>query len=287
MMIPTSIKVPLKDIRWQARRMQAILRWGSGELARMPVVIGNSMPKSGSHLIIQILEGLPAIGPFVNPGMPPLNRNELNEIQTRDVILNKINKLAAGDFTYCYLEACDPYITALTQAHIASIFVYRDPRDMIVSHVFYATDMYKGHHMHRYYTEVLKTMEERINAAIFGVDEKDSHLTSIALKYSNYVGWLEQPEVLCLKFEDLILEKQKSIGRILDHLEKHGFTPKYTREEAVNLLIKSIEPKRSGTFRKGQPGNWRDHFTVQNIINFKEQTRDLLLRLGYEQDQDW
>ena len=185
------------------------------------------------------------------------------------------------------LKRHEPYISALTKPGIAPIFVYRDPRDMIVSHVFYATDMHQGHQMHRYYTEVLKTMEERINAAIYGVEEKDSPLSSIALKYSRYAGWLDQPAVLSLRFEDLILEKERSIGQILDHLAGHGFVPKASRAESVKALTQSIEPKRSGTFRKGQPGNWREHFTEANKKNFKDQTGDLLQRLGYEMDQDW
>lgn len=286
-MLPIGVKTSLKQLRWKARRVQTMLRWGAGELARMPVVIGNSMPKSGSHLIIQILEGLPQIGPFVNPGMPPLNRNEKNDIQSQSVILQKIHNLAPGDFTYCYLEAKEPYVIALTKPEIAPIFVYRDPRDMIVSHVFYATQMHVGHQMHRYYTDVLKTMEERIDAAIFGVEDEGSPLSSIALKYSRYMEWLNQQAVLSLKFEDLILKKEESIAKILDLLASHGFTPQISRSESVNKLIRSIEPKRSGTFRKGQPGNWREHFTEANIVNFKNQTGDLLQRLGYEKDLDW
>jgi len=286
-MISAGIKSSLKLIRWQARLMQAAIRWGAGELQRMPVVIGNSMPKSGSHLIIQILEGLPKIGPFVNPGMPPLNRDEENIIQTREVILRNIQRLRPGDFTYCYLKAVEPFTDALTQTGFASIFVYRDPRDMIISHVFYATQMHQGHNMHRYYTETLTTMEQRINAAIRGVEDEASPLSGIVLKYSRYMGWLEQSSVLSLRFEELILEKDKAIGRILDHLGRSGFTPQLPRNDAIQILKQSIEPKRSGTFRKGQPGNWREHFTEANKAFFKEQTSDLLQRLGYEKDQDW
>ena len=286
-MITAGIKSPLKLIRWQMRRMQAAIRWGAGELQRMPVVIGNSMPKSGSHLIIQILEGLPKIGPFVNPGMPPLNRDEENIIQTREVIMRNIMRLRPGDFTYCYLKAVVPFTDALTQTGFAPIFVYRDPRDMIISHVFYATQMHQGHNMHRYYTETLTTMEQRINAAIRGVEDEASPLSGIALKYSRYMGWLEQSSVLSLRFEELILEKDKTIGRILDHLGRSGFTPKLPGNDAIQILKQSIEPKRSGTFRKGQPGNWREHFTEANKAFFKEQTSDLLQRLGYEKDQDW
>jgi len=68
----------LKIVRWQLRRAGAALRWGPATLASTPSVVGNAMPKSGSHLIIQVLQGLPRLGSFVNPGFPPLNRSEDN-----------------------------------------------------------------------------------------------------------------------------------------------------------------------------------------------------------------
>ena len=42
---------------------------------------------------------------------------------------------------------------------------------------------------------------------------------------------------------------------------------------------------KSGTFRKGQPGNWQEHFTQANKAHFKATAGDLLIRLGYEQRQ--
>ena len=178
----TQVKVALKQVRWMMRRMDTAWRWGQANLNAMPVVIGNSMPKSGSHLIIQILEGLPQIGPFVNPGMPPLNRNEENSILAEKEIVSRIRQLKAGDFTYCYLGADEPYRSLLTDARFAPIFVYRDPRDVIVSHIFYATEMHKTHAMRKYYNETLTSMEERINAAILGVQTPEVTLTGIRAK---------------------------------------------------------------------------------------------------------
>jgi hypothetical protein len=253
----------------------------------MPVVIANSMPKSGSHLIIQILEGLPQIGPFVNPGVPPLNRNERNEKQTDEEIIRKLHRLKPGDFTYCYLPARDYFVTELLNPRYASIFVSRDPRDTIVSHVFYATEGNPRHQLRPYYRDVLKNMEERIDATIFGIQDPAFPLADIAIKYNEYIHWFDHPEVLCLRFEDLVLERSTAIGRILDLLAAHGFTPRVPREEAVRLLAGSVQPKRSGTFRKGQPGNWREHFTPANIRHLKEKTGDLLVKLGYEKNGDW
>jgi hypothetical protein len=158
---------------------------------------------------------------------------------------------------------------------------------MIVSHIFYATQMHPGHWMRRYYTETLHTMEARINAAIQGVEEPGSELTPIRRRYEGYLGWLGQPEVLSLRFEDLILERRMALERLLEYLKQRGFSLRMPREEALATLEAAVAPKKSGTFRKGQPGNWREHFTEANKTLFKESTGDLLVRLGYERDSDW
>lgn len=277
----------LKSGRWQARRAAAALRWGPVNLRRAPAVLGNAMPKSGSHLIIQVLQGLTNLGPFVNPGFPPVNRGEDNSKLSESDILDNIRRMRPGDIAYGYVGAEEPFITALTQTGRATVFVYRDPRDMIVSHIFYATQMHTGHWMHRYYTEVLNTMEERINAAIQGVQEPSSELTPVRARYDGYLGWLEHAEVLSLRFEDLILDREAAFGNLLNYLEGRGFAPRLPRTQAIEVLNDAIAPKKSGTFRKGKPGNWAEHFTEANKALFKECTGDLLVRLGYEQDGNW
>jgi hypothetical protein len=288
MMKPRSeAKAILKNLRWSMRRMQAAQRWGKSRLDGMPVVIGNSMPKSGSHLIIQVLEGLPQIGPFINPGMPPLNRNEENSILAEKQIVRRIADLHPGDISYCYLAAEEPFLSLLTQPKYASIFIYRDPRDVIVSHVFYATEMHPTHVMRKYYTEQLTSMEERINAAILGVNEPGVTLTAIRKKYDRYLGWFDCSQVLSIRFEDLIQNPEAAISSFLKHLSGYEFIPDVDFDTAVNTLKVNIQPKKSGTFRKGKPGNWREHFTAENIRVFKENTGDLLVRLGYEKDRNW
>ncbi len=281
------IKHTLKLIRWQARRARAAARWGVGSLSRAPATLGNAMPKSGSHLIIQALQGLTRLGPFVNPGFPPVNRTEENRKLSDADVLTAIQRMRPGDIGYGYISANEPFLSALSAPGRATIFVYRDPRDMIISHIFYATQMHKGHWMRRYYTEVLQTMEQRIDAAIQGVDEPGSELTDIRRRYLGYLGWLEQPGVLSLRFEDLILQRRAAFGRILDYLEERGAPIQAQSETALDIMEAAIAPKKSGTFRKGQPGNWREHFTEGNIALFKEKTGDLLVRLGYEQDGAW
>ncbi len=281
------VKRWLKLARWELRRMQVAQRWGHQQLMNMPAVFGNALPKAGSHLIIQVLQGLTHIGPFVNPGFPPVNRFEDNSRLPAEDILANIERMRPGDIGYGYIHCEELYISALTGAGRATIFVYRDPRDMIVSHVFYATDIHLEHELRAYYKEVLNTNEERINAEITGTDGPGFEYFGIRRRYEAYFGWFDQSEVLALRFEDLIQNREAAFIRILDFLAKYEFTPHVSRQLAIEQMNKSIAPKKSGTFRKAQPGNWREHFTDANKRIFKEHTGDLLIRLGYEQDNNW
>jgi hypothetical protein len=286
MSVSAQIKQPVKMLRWRARRARAARTWGAAELAHMPIVIGNAMPKSGSHLLIQVLQGLTKIGPFVDPGLPPLTRSAGNRNLSDESVLANLHNLQAGDIAYAYLHAREPYLSELSRPNVAAFFIYRDPRDVIVSQIFYALEMHKGHGMHRYYTE-LKTMEERINAAINGVQTATAQLSPIRAKYEHYLGWLSQINALSLRFEDLILERQPALNRVLDHLAARGFSAQPPRPQALAALEMAIAPRASGTFRKGQPGEWKQHFTEANKQTFKAAGGDLLQTLGYEKDAKW
>jgi sulfotransferase 6B1 len=277
-------KHALKQVRWQVRRLRAGMQYGPGALAHLPVVFGNAMPKSGSHLLTQILSGLTLIGPFVDPGFPPVNRSEDNRPLPSEKVIRNLEGMRPGDIRYGYIHATEPYLSILTGPQRATIFLYRDPRDMIISHVFYATDLNADHGMHRYYNQKLDSMEARIDAAIRGVTEPGFELASVRQRYDSYRGWLDQPGVLCLKFEDLILAREAALNRLLDYLAEKGFQTHLSRQAAVDSLAAAIAPRKSGTFRKGIPGNWQEHFTPANLETFRQMAGNLLDEWGYGED---
>ena len=277
----------IKKNRWLFRRFLAAIRNGPRQLTYSPIVFGNAMPKSGSHLLTQVLVGLKNIGPFVDPGFPPVNRDERNlPMKSRQVIQN-IQKMKPGDLRYGYIHAIEPFLTILTQPKFASVFIYRDPRDMLISHIFYAKDMYTGHGMHKYYTQKLQTMEERINAAITGIAEPGFELASVRKRYDSYLGWLDKSQILGIKFEDLVNNRNRTLERFLDFLERRGARINCPRERAVEILNNSILPAKSGTFRKGIPGEWKNHFSEENKLTFKMVAGPLLQQLGYEETENW
>ncbi|MEK6222370.1 MAG: sulfotransferase domain-containing protein [Chloroflexota bacterium] len=282
-----ALKHQAKVVRWHARRRKVGARVGSEVLAGMPVVMGTAIPKAGSHLINQVLQSLPKIGPFVSSGFFPVNRGEDNSKLSADHVLAKINLMQPGDIGYGYLHYEEPFITALTTPNRATIFVYRDPRDVVVSAMKYATYMNSKHGLHTYMNERLENDEARLNSIIAGIPEADIGYSSIAKRYAHYIGWLSERKVLSLRFEELVNARENTIKRILAYLSHKGFELVGKQEDAVNQLVGGIKPEKSGTFRKGLSGGWREIFSPKNKETFKQTTGDLLIQLGYEQNQDW
>lgn len=47
------------------------------------------------------------------------------------------------------------------------------------------------------------------------------------------------------------------------------------------------EEDASSHFRKGQPGDWANHFTAEHKAEFKDRFNPVLVKLGYEDDDSW
>ena len=92
--------------------------------------------------------------------------------------------------------------------------------------------------------------------------------------------------MLKLHFEELVNDRPAALGRILDHfLARVPLAA--PRPQALAALEASINPARSPTFRSGKTGEWKQRFTAEHKRQFKQAAGDLLIRLGYEKDNEW
>jgi hypothetical protein len=129
--------------------------------------------------------------------------------------------------------------------------------------------------------------ETRITTAIQGIPGGKYQFADIRTIYERYMGWLENPEVCLLHFEDLTAIPEQQLNRVIDHLQARGYEPQEPRQTLLDTLIRQMDPSKSPTFRQGKSGGWREHFTPVHKALFKDLAGDLLIRLGYEKDLDW
>lgn len=276
-------------VRRSLRRLAQALRYRRLSFNGLPVLFANSFPKSGTHLLIQVLQGFTRLGPAVDSGLPAIVTFEGDSGRPRgpQEILADLRRLLPGDIAFGHLHAWPPVVDFLCQEGYAPYFILRDPRDVVVSHVYYVTEMEPNHIHHRYYAEELRTFEERLRVSILGRPHEVIPFPDIRARFEPYLGWLERPEVLTLRYEDFILHREETLDRVLGHAIRRGFIMTMEKEQAIQILAGSIDPRRSPTFRSGKTGGWRAHFTEETKCLFKEVTGDLLIRLGYEQNHDW
>ena len=112
---------------------------------------------------------------------------------------------------------------------------------------------------------------------------------TMAGRFAPYLNWLDQPSVLKIHFEDLVNDRARTLNLILDHLLARigSDTLRTPRESIIASLEASINPSRSPTFRSGKTGEWKKYFTAEHKKIFKDVAGELLVKLGYEKDDNW
>jgi hypothetical protein len=266
---------------------QAISRWRRFSFHEAPPIFGNSKPKSGSHLLLQILNGFTLIMPYKYVDAEPIRTIKKDGgRRTADEILADLKRVPKGVIGWGYVEATKENASFLTETGRVNYFIYRDPRDLLVSQVFFATDMHEGHGMHEYYNSLLN-FDERLKVAITGIDKDGLKMVSVKQRYEGVFQWLDQKSVMCIRFEDLINNRDATLLSMLDEVEKTGYKTPTPRGTALSILVEAIQPKKSHTFRSGKTDGWKNYFTDEHKSLFKDVAGDLLVSLGYEKSNGW
>ena len=262
------------------------LRFAS-QPADLPILLGISFPKSGTHLLDQILLGFASVAPYARRVHSFYAEYEGESGRKRDPqqALGWLDSLRPRDVASAHLFARPEAVNRVCSPKFAPYFIFRDPRDVVVSHVFYVTDM-EARHVHHDYYRSLPDFNARLTVSILGRPDAGIEFPNIAERFAPYLGWLDRPEVLTIHFEDLIHNRAATLTSIMDHLL--GRVPLPTPPQRIlDALETSINPKKSPTFRSGKTGEWKKYFTDEHKKIFKEAAGDLLVKLGYEKDNSW
>lgn len=272
-------------------------------------IVANSLPKSGTHLLIRFLEllGFTENHPGLGGGMiKPSHRNPIRAYFTNKKrclnqekncfsidLDNKDNKIKSeyldkylnsikDDFFIMghlpYSDELDKYIKA---HNFKFLYIIRDPRAVLLS---YYNHQHKDPTYPFYYYFKDKTVKETYKDILNGMQVNNVTLSPLKDRVANSQGWLNSENVMGIKFEELIGPKGggdyniqiETIKRALAFLEIDK-----TPEEIKEIADKVFFPK-SETFHKGQIDSWKEEFDEDMLSDINNEIGNLLIELGYE-----
>ncbi|WP_088103459.1 sulfotransferase domain-containing protein [Halalkalibacter urbisdiaboli] len=238
----------------------------SSSSLELPKLLLNTVPKSGSNLLLQIVEGIPEM--------------------SREVKSN-VYHIKPGKFIIGHFQYNKHFSEVLYQKSIKQLFIYRDLRDVSISLVHFINERFHGHVLYPVFKTELKTFDEQLSAVINGV--KPLNWPGVYEKYRGIYDWIKKDALICpIKYEDLV-SSEKSRNQVIYQIIDYLF-PQLDNKRRHNLFLKmtrNINPEISWTFREGKTGSWRTTFTQYHKQSFKRHAGNFLIELGYEKDLNW
>lgn len=238
-----------------------------------PKVLINTIPKSGTNLISNTLRYFPYLG-------RSLTKTIFIENGFDNFIYRKIENIKNGQYCVAHLPFNDKLNSILNKCNIKTIFMVRDPRDILVSYIKYVTEIDTKHKSHSYFKD-LKNDDDRLLAAINGKTNIVEPIKNILTKYSQ---WLTQSNCLTIKYEDLIGEKGGGNRDIQKSTIKSiaAFLNIKITDLQIEKIAFKIYSRKSPTFRRGQISDWKNYFNSNHIKTIKESSSNIFSTYGYK-----
>ncbi|NRD76718.1 sulfotransferase domain-containing protein [Bacillus sp. BRMEA1] len=256
-------------------------------IAPLPPFIMSSVPKSGTHLMHQILNGLPNVKNDIGDAEKKFFID--HHVQDINILKDHFYRLAhlqPNEFGLGHMFYSEKYAYILERLKLKHIFVYRDPRDVLISLAYFIPAKWNEHPLFYDFHSHLTNHKDRIMSLLKGVDGKWPNFDAWNRPFYQ---WILVPNTLTLSFEELMLSqetRQAALTRIVNYLWDGQQLPE-PLETIVEKMAGKIDPGKSNTFRKGKVGTWREEFDEEMKQTFKQVAGNLLIDFGYEKDLEW
>ncbi|MCE5327924.1 MAG: sulfotransferase domain-containing protein [Planctomycetaceae bacterium] len=239
---------------------------------RRPAFI-NSIPKSGTHLLIELMRALGYSDP-PRQDMPDSDGPFLGGT------FYNLQHMTAQTLARPFAQI-QPLVHALTESVV--LFICRDPRDIAVSMAHYLAGQ-KEYHVLQHYFEELRSDEDRLAAVIEGkypvpvfINRHLSFSGSLRDLVMLFEPWLRSPPAnMCLvRFEDLV----GAAGGGSDAAQHDAV---WQLQLALHVggrpaeLAKGVFSTRSATFRRGQIGSHAGEFSPRHWELLRAMDQDFL-----------
>lgn len=260
----------------------------------------SSVPKSGTHFMTAFYNKLKFERHFVDDLTYRLlvqkpyeieADNEIAELSQqiaplRQAVIEAILDMPENHFVYNHYTYDPILLQAIFEAEIPVVFLIRDPRDYVVSlsnHILRRPD-----HKHHQFFQAMKSDEERYLSIITGASYEKESVLPINYLYKKMQGWIENPLVLTLRFEEFI--GPKGGGKIAVQYQAFEKLVNHIRYPIdIDELYRQVDTtynQQSNLFVKGKIGQWREVFSDKVLEAFNSHGGYLLDVLGYSEIEE-
>jgi hypothetical protein len=193
---------------------------------RGPKILINSIPKSGTNLVQELLIHFPNIRGTVD--------RTLSSLMTEAEIISAINSIKNGQCLAGHIYYSEKIDSALRENNVKVVFVIRDLRDSLISHMSYLENL-DVMHPHTKYYNIFNSSQEKLEGYLRG--SKDFEPWQFMC--SRYRGWYENSNVFVARYEVLMdfsnpMNQLKMISDLAIYLGVHSVEPLYLLSKMIN-----------------------------------------------------
>lgn len=182
------------------------------------------------------------------------------------------------------------------------VYVIRDGRDALISQYFFLSrSLPEGDHpqMTAVQRRTFPGLVNKTNVK----DNIDSFLImQLAKPSSARANWgkhvrsyfeVNNSNVVLLRYEDLLGDGPNTLAQAMSKLTSQPVDLERAQRSIDHFSFKTQSGRsagqedRSALLRKGQTGDWRNHFTHETAKIFDKHCGDMLIQAGYESDHSW
>ncbi len=215
-----------------------------------------------------------------------------------------VNKLSEVCSENKLLRTFQPYdknlARLLVDADHKLISVIRDPRDALISHVFYmrtfSTRQTEDKTKRDFFTVGKNfddlSLDEQITSLIKGENGCMSYIDF----YKERIGWALNPRHLSIKYEEMLSREGGGTNKLQRMTVKKiaaFINLSLSNEQLENVLHnmyknfgeKELEDGR--VFERATTGNWRTFLTEEHKKEIKKRIGKEMIQLGYAEDTKW
>ncbi|WP_408006223.1 sulfotransferase domain-containing protein [Pseudalkalibacillus sp. A8] len=149
----------------------------------LPAFFSNSIPKSGTNLVKQLVLGIPGISHNL------VNHTIYGHFEQEKA--SRLRSLQQNQFGAGHIVYSEEWVRIFKELNMKQLIISRDPRDIVVSYVPFMKKFPNLSPITSYIVNDLKTDKERYLTIIRGM--KNSKYDDINRFYRRYMGWFNAP----------------------------------------------------------------------------------------------